>query len=207
MSKKIKIFCGPPNPQLIHQYFQEADEFLVGVDSGLSLLLEHNLKIDLAVGDFDSINPADLLVVKQKASQLIQLPNQKDQTDLAFAIDYIYNHMDYQSMTVYGGIGGRIDHFLANVNLIKQYDLEFIDQHHRLFPLRKGKYTIHNHRSYISFFAIEDVYDLTMKGFEYELDGYFLSTHDSLCVSNRGSGELEFSKGRLLVVMTDDTKI
>lgn len=207
MSKKIKIFCGPPNPQLIGQYFQEADEYLVGVDSGLTILLENKLEIDLAVGDFDSIDEDSLFLVKQKAKQLIQLPNHKDQTDLAFAIDYLYNHMDYQSITVYGGIGGRIDHFLANVNLIKQYDLEFIDQHHRLFPLRKGKYTLHNHRTYISFFAIEDVYDLTIKGFEYELDGYFLSTYDSLCVSNRGSGELAFSKGRLLVVMTDDTKI
>lgn len=207
MSKKIKVFCGPRNDQVIHQYFQEADEFLVGVDSGLEVLLDHDLSIDLAIGDFDSIDPAKLGFVRSKAKQYIQLPEHKDQTDLAYAIDYLYNHMDYQSITVYGGIGGRIDHFLANVNLIKQYDLEFIDQHHRLFLLRKGKHTIHNHRAYISFFAIEDVYDLTMKGFEYELNGYFLSTNDSLCVSNRGSGMLEFSKGRLLVVMTDDTKI
>jgi hypothetical protein len=31
-----------------------------------------------------------------------------------------------------------------------------------------------------------------------------LSTQDSLCVSNEGSGVVEFSKGKLLVIMSDD---
>ena len=204
MSKKIKLFCGPLNYDIEPLYFQEANEFIVGVDAGLTLLLEKGMTIDLAVGDFDSIDEETLAQVRSISKETIQLPVKKNQTDLAFALEYLYQNMDYQSITVYGGIGGRIDHFLANINLIKQYDLEFIDNHHRLYPLKKGQYQVYNQHTYISFFAIEDVYDLTIKGFEYELDNYYLSKNDSLCVSNRGSGEIAFSKGRLLVVMTDD---
>jgi thiamine pyrophosphokinase len=207
MSKKIKIFCGPNQYNFLKLYSPEEDDYIVGVDSGLEYLLKHHIPIDLAVGDFDSLQPDLLDVVMKQSKKVLELDTKKNMTDLAFAIDYLYNHMDYQSITVYGGIGGRIDHFLANVNLIKQYDLEFIDDQHRLYPLRKGRYTITNQHQYISFFAIEDVYDLTMRGFAYELDQYYLSTTDSLCVSNQGSGELEFSKGRLLIVMTNDSFI
>ncbi len=204
MSKHVKIFAGPNNYTLTNVYQYTEGEFLVGVDSGLHYLLQAGLTIDLAIGDFDSIEPAELKQVEAQSAMVIRLPARKDKTDLAFCLDWIYNHMDYASITVFGGIGGRIDHFLANVNLLKKYDITMIDDHHRIWMLKKGRHHIANALPYISFFALEDVYNLSIKGFAYELDQYYLSTADSLCVSNQGSGDLEFSKGRLLVVATTD---
>ena len=112
--------------------------------------------------------------------------------------------MDYEMIEIYGGVGGRIDHLLANMNLLKRFDLTFKDNQHYIYTLRKGKHKIENYHRYISFFALEDVYNLSLKGFKYELNNYYLSTSDSLCVSNEGSGELEFSKGKLLVISSDD---
>ena len=37
------------------------------------------------------------------------------------------------------------------------------------------------------------------------INNYYLSTNDSLCVSNEGSsGEIEFTKGKILVICCND---
>ena len=160
--------------------------------------------IELAVSDFDSINHILIDKIKLKSKKIINLDINKNMTDLAFALDYIYNNMDYDSIEVYGGIGGRIDHFLANLNLISKFNFSMKDNSHYIYLLSKGKHEIKNFKKYISFFAIEDVYELTLKGFKFDLDSYYLSTNDSLCVSNEGSGFVDFNKGKLLVIMSDD---
>ncbi|PKL00125.1 MAG: thiamine diphosphokinase [Tenericutes bacterium HGW-Tenericutes-1] len=206
MSSKVKVFCGPNNYKLSNLYFEEANEILVGVDSGLEYLIDHHMRIDFAIGDFDSIKTEYLEKIQVQAKDLVRLDKEKNMTDLAYAIDYLYNHIDYESIEVYGGIGGRVDHLLANINLLKRYDLKFVDNHNKIFTLKKGTYHIDNTHHYISFYAIEDVYNFSIKGFKYELENYYLNSSDSICVSNEGSGEIAFSKGRLLVIETDDIR-
>ena len=204
MFDKIKIFCGPNNYDFNHLYFEEANEFLVGVDSGLEYLNNLDKPINLAVGDFDSINKDIYNSIKDNCNQIIQLSKDKNMTDLAFTLDYIYNNMDYNDIEVYGGISGRVDHFLANINLIKKYKFSMKDNEHYIFMLSKGKHKINNYKRYISFFAIEDCYNLSIRGFKFPINNYYLSTNDSLCVSNEGSGEIEFTKGKILVICSDD---
>jgi len=204
MFDKIKIFAGPNNYDFKHLYFEEANEFLIGVDSGLEYLANIDKKIDLAIGDFDSIDSLKYEKIKSKCNKIITLSTEKKMTDLSFALDYIYNNMDYNSIEVYGGISGRVDHFLANINLIKKYNFTMRDDKHYIYMLSKGKYKINNYKKYISFFAIEDCYNLSIRGFRFSLNNYYLSTNDSLCVSNEGEGEIEFSKGKILVISTND---
>ncbi|MGD9909097.1 MAG: thiamine diphosphokinase [Candidatus Izemoplasmatales bacterium] len=204
MSRNIKIFTGPNNYQLENVYIEEENEILIGVDSGCEELIKHQIIFDYAIGDFDSIHSEYLSLLKKYAKQIISLPKMKDMTDLAFTLDYIYNNLTYDEVFVYGGIGGRIDHLLANLNLMKRFSLSFKDNHHHIYTLKKGRYAINNVHKYISFFALEDVYELTLRGFKYELDQYLLTTSDSIGVSNEGSGSLEFSKGRLLVVCSNE---
>jgi thiamine pyrophosphokinase len=204
MSRRIVLFCGPVDYSVRELYVPEENDFLVGVDAGLGGLIEAGIKADLAVGDFDSLPEAYHIDINRHADVVIRLDVKKDKTDLAYALAYVYDNMDYDSILVLGGIGGRIDHFLANVNLLKKYEMTLVDKRHKIELLRKGTYHLNNPYDYVSFFAVEDVYDLTVKGFDYELDHYYLGTADSLCVSNRGSGDVAFSKGRLLVVYSND---
>jgi thiamine pyrophosphokinase len=207
MSNKIKIFCGPNDYDFQRLYFEEANEYIVGVDSGLAYLLDNKIAIDLALGDFDSLDPKSMTAVRENSKQVIKLEKDKSMTDLAFALDYLYNNMDYEAIEVYGGLGGRIDHLFANINLLKRYSLSFRDDKHHIYVLAKGRHKIDNFHSYISFFALEDCYNVSLKGFKYELNNYFLSTSDSLCVSNSGSGSVSFSKGRLMVIESEDNRI
>jgi len=205
MYDKVKVFAGPNNYDFRHLYFEEANEYIVGVDSGLEYLESIEKEVDLAIGDYDSIDKVRYERIKHKCKNIIKLDKDKAMTDLAFTLDYIYNNIDYETIEIYGGISGRVDHFLANINLIKKYDFSMRDNTHHIYMLGKGKHKINNYRKYISFFAIEDCYNLSIKGFKFTLDNYYLSTNDSLCVSNEGdSGEIEFSKGKILVISTDD---
>ena len=204
MFDKVKIFCGPNDYDFDHLYFEEVNEFIIGVDSGLEYLAKLNKPIDLAVGDFDSIDPDKYIELKKNCKSVIKLNQDKNMTDLAYALDYIYNNMDYNEIEIYGGISGRVDHFLANVNLIKKYEFTMRDDTHFIYMLKKGKYKINNYKKYISFFAIEDCYNLSIRGFKFQINNYYLSTNDSLCVSNEGEGEIEFTKGKILVISSDD---
>jgi len=204
MSKIVKVFCGPNRYHFSRLYQKDSDEYIVGVDSGLEYLIDYDIAIDLAVGDFDSISKDYIEAIKQKSLKVIELDVNKKMTDLAFAVEYIYSQMEYDEMIVYGGLGGRIDHTLANMNLLKRYDIKFMDDHHLIYGLKKGKYFLNHPYKNISFFAMEDCYNLSINGFLYELDNYYLGTSDSLCVSNQGKGEVQFSKGRLLVVCTNE---
>jgi len=207
MNKKIKIFSGPNNYDLKNVYKEEDDEFIIGVDSGLTYLVDNQIHINLAIGDFDSIPKSYISLLENLADKVIQLPVDKNMTDLAFAIEYIYNNYAYDEVEIYGGIGNRIDHFLANVNLLKRFQISFRDNSHYIYVLKKGKHQISNPYQHISFFAMEDCYELSLRGFRFPLDNYFLTTSDSICVSNEGSGIVEFSKGRLLVVCSNDENL
>ena len=206
MYDKIKIITGPNNYHFKRLYFEEVNEFIIGVDSGLEYLVDFHKDIDLAVGDFDSIDPNIYESIKGKCKHIIELEKRKSKTDLAYALDYIYNNYDYKQIEIYGGISGRVDHLIANLNLMKKYRFSLKDDHHFMYILDKGRHHIDNFKKYISFFAIEDIYGLQLKGFKYSLDNYYLSTSDSLSVSNEGSGDVSFTKGKILVIMSEDQR-
>ena len=62
----IKIFTGPLNYDIMNLYSKDESEFIIGVDQACSLLIENNIAIDLALGDFDSLS-IDLSIVKKNA--------------------------------------------------------------------------------------------------------------------------------------------
>lgn len=204
MYDKVKIFCGPNDYHFNSLYFEESNEYIVGVDSGLEYLENLKKPIDLAVGDFDSIHQEKFNKIKNNCLEIIKLNPEKNMTDLAYTLDYIYNNIDYNEIEIYGGISGRVDHLLANLNLIRKYSFSIRDDKHFIYLLKKGRHRINNFKKYISFFALEDVYNFSLKGFKYTLTNYYLSSNDSLCVSNEGNGEIEFDKGKVLVISSDD---
>ena len=167
-------------------------------------MLAAGIPIDVAIGDFDSIDPAFLPAVRAAAGIVVELPKRKDVTDLACAVEYVLKRHAVDGIVVYGGIGGRVDHLFANVNLMKRHDIAFEDDFTRMTALPPGVHRLANVRPHVSFFALEPCRGLSLRGFSYELTDYDLNPGDSLCVSNSGQGEIAFATGRLLVVASDD---
>ena len=154
----------------------------IGVDGGLESLLNQNIEPKIIVGDFDSLNNQDLI----KTYKNIKLPTVKDDTDLAKAIEYAIA-CRYNDIELYGVTGGRLDHFMAVICLLKKYSHHHItiyDAYNKIYLLNAGTHQIlKQNYQYLSFFALKPV-TISIIGCQYPLDHYLLDIDDPLCVSN-----------------------
>ncbi|NLG24482.1 MAG: thiamine diphosphokinase [Clostridiales bacterium] len=86
----------------------EPGDMLIAADGGMGYLDRMGLTPDLLVGDFDSLEAAESGV------PTIALPAEKDVTDAMAALDEGLAR-GFRRFALYGGVGGRFDHTLANV--------------------------------------------------------------------------------------------
>lgn len=195
----VKIFINPINYTLDTLYKKDDTEYLIGVDKGAFHALSYGLTLDRVIGDFDSIQKEEFDYIKRHAKTIDEHPIKKDETDSYLAIREALK-LDPDEIIVYGGIGDRLDHTYANIQLLKQGDIVFVNDMTKMYVLSPGDYDINNTHKYISFFALEDVKKLSLTGFEYELNEYELDIDDPLAVSNKGQGKVSFEDGLLLVI-------
>ena len=167
--------------------------------------LVHCETVDCAVGDFDSISANELESLKQY-TKVIELNPVKDDTDTLHALRLYSN---YDNLIILGGItGSRIDHFIANLKLFYEFpNLIIKDDNTEIKLCDKHLFFQKDEYNFYSFFALEDVYDLSLKGFKYELDNFYLSHTSPLGVSNEiieNKASLSYSKGKLLLIKTKE---
>jgi thiamine pyrophosphokinase len=93
------------------------DAVVIAADSGLHQSELLGLRVDYVVGDFDSADPAAVERARDAGAIIDRHPAEKDATDLELAFD-VARGMGARSITVVGGAGGRLDHFVANVALL-----------------------------------------------------------------------------------------
>jgi thiamine pyrophosphokinase len=107
---------GDAVPEAVYRKLP-AEALVVGADSGVEHALEAGRTLDVAVGDFDSIDPDVLRAVRQSEVEVLAFPADKDATDLELALAVAVDR-GAERLTVVGGHGGRLDHFLANASLL-----------------------------------------------------------------------------------------
>ena len=177
-----------------------SDDYIIGVEKGALQCLEKNIKMDLAVGDFDSIEDYHILEEKTK---VIKLPKEKDMTDLAYAIS-----KGKGKVFILGGIQGRrIEHFYSNILLMKKNpSIEMIDQFSHIFTIDEGEYYFpYDDYKFVSFFSLSSESVISLKGFKYDLEKYTLVNDDNLCISNEiYDGLVKVHSGRVLVIKSRD---
>jgi thiamine pyrophosphokinase len=88
--------------------------FVIAADSGVVHAQRVGRTIDLVVGDLDSVSTTALAEAVEGGAELDVHPIDKDATDLELALAAARAH-GADSITVVGGYGGRLDHFLANL--------------------------------------------------------------------------------------------
>lgn len=197
-------------------------DVIVCADSGLNAAFSLGLPVDYIMGDFDSVSP-DVLdryrkhqVANSAQAQFVQYPTAKDATDTEMVIDWLLSGQPSE-ITILGATGGRLDHLLANINLLvqplkQQVRAQIIDRNNRLYL---ADHTVELHRKdlfgkYISLIPLtEKVYPLTLQGLEYGLTEYTLTIGNSLGVSNEmaagaDQAQIIFEKGILVIVESRD---
>ena len=109
------IFTGgsAPEKSVFERYCRHHGraDFVVAADSGLETALLFEAEPDVIVGDMDSIS--DKSVLKNRAGKIEVFPCDKDFSDTELALSCAIKHESSSWITLVGGGGGRIDHFLS----------------------------------------------------------------------------------------------
>jgi len=111
------VFAGGDLPPAAVAAQLPATAFVIAADSGLAAAAALGRRVDLVVGDLDSVDVEALGAARAAGSAVEAHPAEKDQTDLELALDAALAR-GCRRVTVVGGAGGRLDHLLANLALL-----------------------------------------------------------------------------------------
>ncbi|MFW3145850.1 MAG: thiamine diphosphokinase [Thermoplasmatota archaeon] len=117
MPKKALVVL--PNTTILPDY--DAD-IVICADSGYEIALSSGLKVDLIIGDMDSIRPQLLDEARKNGVEVLEYPVDKDLSDGELAV-LKAKELGAGELLVLGGRLGRVDHFLTSLLL----PLLFID--------------------------------------------------------------------------------
>lgn len=106
-----------PQAQTETETESDQDILIIAADAGARRLVKAGYLPDIAVGDFDSLSADELAFLQQSGCDVRKHPCAKNETDTQLAVD-IAIAAGAKEITVFGGIGGRLDHSLANVQLL-----------------------------------------------------------------------------------------
>ena len=106
-----------PGPEVLGHLPSAQRIVVIGADSGVDHARALGLEVDIAVGDFDSIDPKVLGSIEGTDVEIRRHPVDKDATDLELAIE-VARDLGVTRLVVIGGHGGRLDHLLGNAMLL-----------------------------------------------------------------------------------------
>jgi thiamine pyrophosphokinase len=116
---------------------------VIAADGGSSTAGRLGLRLDLVVGDLDSVEPEELAALRTRGIPIEQAPTDKDESDTELAVRAALAR-GADSMVIVGGFGGRLDHLLANVGLLALPQLagvpaQLLDERTRVTLIRGGE--------------------------------------------------------------------
>ena len=176
-------------------HFQELDaagvfDYVIAVDGGFASLEAIGRKPDMALGDFDSLGYVP------KGLRVAQFSSHKDKSDMELALDRARS-MRYDEVYVYGGLGRRLDHTLANLQLFALFSekglfVTAVDEDTSVVFIT-GPDTFEMpavEAGTVSVFPMNDRAEgVFERGLAYELDDAVLTNRTSLGLSNELIGE------------------
>ncbi len=181
----------------------EDHDLLIAADGGYRYCEKMGLEPDVLLGDFDSLE------IVPKHRNLIRHSPIKDDTDMALAAAY-GEERGFRRFVMYGGLGGRLDHTMANLQLLtalsrKGYAAYLIGEGSIITAVTDGKLVFGPSASgMISVFcAGEKAEGVNERGLKYSLDHAVLTCERALGVSNEFTGQesmIEVERGTLLVL-------
>lgn len=188
---------------------------IIAVDKGLEFFYHNQIKPTDIIGDFDSIDVNIKKGYETDSSISIQsFPSQKNASDTEIAAA-LACETEKEEIVLLGATGTRIDHVLANIQVLsipleKNIPCCLCDPWNRV-TLHRESFEIEKSSQYgscISFFSLgEWVENLSLYGFAYPLNHYRVVSSNSLCVSNEiaeKTGRVEFDKGTLIMIESRD---
>ncbi len=193
----------------------EEGDLVIAADSGYRNAKRLGVKINMLIGDMDSIGGNFDFGEIGPDVELVKLPTEKDDTDAAYAAKLALKS-DCDDIVIIGGLSGRLDHTLANLSLLEYLDAAggknkkvtatVTDGKNRVRYIKNDGLLIpRSHFKYFSLIPVTDVCrGVTVKGCKYPLKNAKLTRDNAeFSTSNEIEGNvalIEVSRGALYIV-------
>lgn len=180
------------------------EPLLIAADGGLRHLEAQGLTPDLIVGDFDSLGRVP------EGDNILRHPVEKDDTDMMLAVRTALDR-GYDAFVLYGGLGGRLDHTYANLQVLSFLVRRgasgwLLGEGMAVTALGDGGELRFGpaHRGVVSVFCPgPDAAGVCLEGLRYPLRNAVLTSSFPLGVSNQFTGQparISVERGVLLVM-------
>ncbi len=192
MSGRCIMMCaGDFHPMEIDA---QKDDFVIAVDGGLKFLMEAGIEPDLLLGDFDSLEGEFTETIEMYRARgeehFLQLPVVKNDTD-TMAAARIGIRKGYREFLIYGGTGGRPDHFMANIQTMNWIQRNggqafMLDREARMTVIGPGIFRIPDgFDGTVSMFALDRRLEgVTIRGMKYCLENATVTNDYPVGISN-----------------------
>ncbi|MBR5809553.1 MAG: thiamine diphosphokinase [Clostridia bacterium] len=195
------IICGGTVGEYIKNYIKP-DDFVICADSGYDHAKKFGIRADIVIGDMDSTKYGDI------SEEKMLYPKRKDFTDSELAIMYA-EKKGFESVLLFGMIGTRMDHSLANIGMISRLkNAVIIDENNETY-FAGNEFSLNGKPgdiiSIIPF--CEDLFGVTTVGLDYPLVAGEIKCGTSLGISNVMTGDncrIKIEKGKALIIRSKD---
>lgn len=185
----------------------------IAVDRGAESALDLGLKIDLFIGDMDSVDSDKLRVLEDRSGRVRKLSPEKDDTDTALALEEALS-LRPECIYILGATGNRADHTLTTLmSMVKASEggvtVCAVDKNNKIYPARGDIYIDKKtqHGDFVSLSVISDEARISISGMKYNLEDRCVCRGSSLCQSNEIIGDrahISVENGVVLVFESKD---
>jgi thiamine pyrophosphokinase len=176
---------------------------LLAADGGADHLARLGLRPAAVIGDLDSISPETRAWLGEES--LIERPDQ-DRTDLEKALEYAFDDLGVERLTVLAAVGGRIDHDLGNLGLLARLAMSekliFEDAGHRILAVAGEAELVAQPGETWSFWTYDPSVRVTVDGVRWPIEDATIDAGGRPSISNQATTEevrVQASGGAVIV--------
>lgn len=214
MNKGNCILIGAGDLTVSDIPMKEGD-LCIAVDGGYEYCKLLEIEPDYILGDFDSISEKEAenvaLIAQKDQDKVIILPAEKDDTDMLAAIKLGLAE-GYQSFRIYGGMGGRIEHTIANIQCLlylKEHDAVgyLMDGTGMILVAKEEEISFRETlEGYMSLFSMGDKVTVSIDNMKYNLKEKEITNSFPIGISNEfvygSKGKVTVHKGVVMIIIS-----
>ena len=187
----------------------KAGEIKIAADGGYKNALRLGVKVDILLGDFDSIGEHKT----DEDVEIIKVPAEKDFTDTQLAVETAIER-GADEIVIIGGLSGRLDHTMSNISILEDLSTRRV---HALITDGNNRIRFINSTStliaksgykYVSILlASEKAKGVSAEGCKYPLKNAKLQRNVQYAISNEIDGNcalISVRKGAVYIVESKD---
>lgn len=184
-------------------------DYIVCADGGANHSYNMGIIPDYIIGDLDSIYSEIIEFYKLKDVKFEKFPSKKDETDTEICV-YLASKLNAKEIDFIGALGGRLDHMIANINLLyyvrnKGIYTKIISEHEEIYIAINEEITINGDiGDTISVIPLNgDAKGVTLENLEYPLNNYDMKFYLPLGISNVMLDEkcsVKVEQGSLIII-------